>query len=239
MPYAAALLALLLAPQNDRAVDSLRDLVNRPFDATVSAVIDGDTVEVVRDGERLAIRVRLEGVDTPERGEPYNDQARRFTRALLFSQRVRVTAKELDAYGRLVARLRRGTHDASVELVRAGLACHFTRYSDDSTLRMLQAEAQSLRRGFWAATARPTCTRNLAPSSTVATGRQAPAAVRQQQTSRASTEAGPLHGNVSSRVYHASWCPNYRCRNCTALFGSEDAARRQGFRPAQDCLGQK
>ena len=77
---------LLQSQTATRDVQSVRDLVGKSFEAKIVAVIDGDTVEGVRDGERLSIRIRLEGIDTPERGEPYSQEARRLTRSLLFDQ---------------------------------------------------------------------------------------------------------------------------------------------------------
>ena len=56
-------------------------------------------------------------------------------------------------------------------------------------------------------------------------------------TTTASKANGPFHGNVSSRVYHSSSCKNYSCKSCTAVFESEDAAKRAGYLAAGDCIG--
>lgn len=211
-------------------VQSVRDLVRKPFEARIVAVIDGDTVEAVRDGERLTIRVRLEGIDAPERGEPYSQESRRLTRSLLFDQRVRIDATDVDRYGRLVARVRIGARDTSVELLEAGLACHFTNYSHDQMLARAQASARAAGRGFWEASAsKPRCVRT--------SGLAAPS--NQSPKEALSLGNGQIHGNTSSRVYHASWCPNFRCKNCAAVFTSEREASAAGFRPAQDCLKRK
>jgi hypothetical protein len=98
-------------------------------------------------------------------------------------------------------------------MLSAGLACHFTRYSNDASLATAEAAAQRSGAGFWA------------PGATK------PACTRQQRT-----VAGPFRGNSQSRVYHAPTCPNYTCRNCTQVFQTESAAREAGFRPAGDCL---
>lgn len=227
MMHAILLLALVLAaPQApSRQADTLRSLVGKSFAAHVVAVPDGDTVDVVRDGERLALRVRLDGVDTPERGEPFNAQATRFTRSLLFDQRVDVRGTDVDRYGRLVARITRVGQDASLALLHAGLACHFTRYSADPVLTRGAADARTFRRGFWAASGNglPRCARGAQATPASAT------------PPRAGTSTGTLHGNTSSHVYHASWCPNYRCRNCTAVFATARDAQAAGYRPAADC----
>lgn len=199
----------------------LRQLVGVTFDARVTKVSDGDTVYVIRAGERTPIHVRLEGIDAPERGESFSDPARTFVRVLLFDQQVRVSGRDVDRYGRLVARLVVRDKDASVELVRAGLACHYTYYSSDPVLKRAEAEARAAGRGFWApGVPKPRCANPSSPS----------------RATPLITPTAPFHGNTSSHIYHAASCPNYTCRNCTRLFVSEAEARTAGFRPARDCL---
>jgi endonuclease YncB( thermonuclease family) len=205
---------------------TLRDLVGVTINARIVSVVDGDTVDMVPDGESRAVRVRLEGVDAPERSEPFNQQARTFTRVLLFDQTVRATGRDVDRYGRLVARLNVAGKDASVEITYAGLACHYTVYSSDPLLARAETEARSAGRGFWAVGAqRPACaTRERARPSAPASG-----------GTGAVAKAG-FRGNTKSHVYHASWCPNFTCSNCTRLFTTEADAQAAGFRPAGDCL---
>ena len=118
----AALVALPIAQQRYE----LTPLVNKTMAARVDSIVDGDTVHVqLADGRKLT--VRLDGIDTPETGEPFAAQARNATRVLLFDQQVQLTVTDVDRYDRLVGRVRIGTKDASVELVNAGLACHFTK----------------------------------------------------------------------------------------------------------------
>jgi endonuclease YncB( thermonuclease family) len=53
-----------------------------PFDALVVGVHDGDTITVLRDRQR--IRVRLHGIDCPELGQPFGRPAKRLTSSLVF-----------------------------------------------------------------------------------------------------------------------------------------------------------
>ncbi len=193
-------------------------LVGTRTAATVTSVVDGDTVHVsLPDGATLTIR--LDGIDTPERGEPYSTQATRATRVLLLTKRVQLRGTDVDRYGRLVARVVTDGVDASLQLVRDGLACHFTRYSSDAALAAAQTDAQRSGAGFWAQGApKPACA-----VGTLKT--QVPAGV-----------AGPFHGNRSSRVFHAPSCPNYNCRNCSVVFATGAEAEAAGFKPAGDCL---
>ena len=55
-----------------------------------------------------------------------------------------------DRYGRLVARvILPDGRDLSVELVKAGLAWHYKKYSDDEELARLEDEVRKAKRGLW------------------------------------------------------------------------------------------
>ena len=47
--------------------------VGDAFDGPVVSIIDGDTISVLRDGEQ--VRVRVEGIDTPESDQAFGAQA--------------------------------------------------------------------------------------------------------------------------------------------------------------------
>ena len=127
------------------------------FAAVVARVVDGDTIDVRTPGAREAIRIRLDGIDTPERGEPFATVATRFTRAEAFGRAVRLRGTDVDRYGRLVARVTLDGSDLSVSLVRAGLACVYRKYTRDPVLYGAEAEARSARRGFWGSAQQPRC----------------------------------------------------------------------------------
>jgi len=49
------------------------------------------------------------------------------------------------------------------------------------------------------------------------------------------TSIGQLRGNVKSRVFHGPGCRHYRCKNCTAAFGTRKKAIGTGYRPCGIC----
>ncbi len=61
-------------------------------------VTDGDTIEVLRD--HTAIKVRLEGIDCPERGQDFGQKAKQFTSGLVFGKAVEIRPIGEDRYGR-------------------------------------------------------------------------------------------------------------------------------------------
>lgn len=116
----------------------------------VVRVLDGDTIEVLKEGR--AARVRLYGIDAPERGQDFGAAARRFTGDLCFGQNVLLREYGTDRYGRILADVI--LPDGRVlnrELVRAGLAWWYREYAPEAReLEVLEREAQTARRGLWA-----------------------------------------------------------------------------------------
>ena len=140
------------------------DLVGRQFDARVVRVADGDTLEAIPAGDSRPVRIRLQGVDAPEQGEVFSREATTYLRTLVFDRRVVVQGRDVDRYGRLVARVAAAGQDASLALVRAGLACHS--YVRDATLAREEAAARAAGAGFWARTAsKPQCVERTAFSA--------------------------------------------------------------------------
>jgi endonuclease YncB( thermonuclease family) len=218
----ALVIALLTATIHGQ---SRADLSGLTFNAHVIGIVDGDTLDVLRANRHRTIRIRLDGIDAPERGEAFTQQAKNLTRVLAFDHDVIVVGKELDRYGRLVARVRLGRKDLSVEIVAAGLACHFLRYSADPVLARAEADAKSAGRGFWApGVPKPACV-----GAAAGPPRSAISAV-------AGITSSTFVGNVNNRVYHASSCRNAHCKNCTKEFHSRAEAEAAGFHAAGDCL---
>ena len=186
------------------------------FSGRVVGIADGDTITVMREGRSL--RVRLDGVDTPEKGQDFANRAKQFTSALVFGETVEVRGEDTDRYGRLVARVITGGQDVSEELVRAGLAWHYVAYSNDPRLAAAEAEARSARRGLW----------RLADP-------QPPWDYRAAARLPTPGSVGPYHGNVRSHVFHRPGCQHYNCKNCTEVFETREEAIAADYRPGGIC----
>jgi endonuclease YncB( thermonuclease family) len=122
------------------------------FDARVSAVFDGDTIEVVReltDGETKREKIRLAGIDAPERGQPWSRRAKQALSERVLGKQVRINAVTTDRWGRTVGEVYADDVCVGCELLREGHVWVFRRYSDDRVLLGLEAEARAARRGLW------------------------------------------------------------------------------------------
>jgi endonuclease YncB( thermonuclease family) len=118
------------------------------FRGRVVGITDGDTITVLHDGRPEV--VRLHGIDAPEKGQPFGMRAKQFTAGLAFGQTVLVRVKDRDRYGRAVGEVTLPDgRSLNQELVRAGYAWWFRRYSGDVRLATLEARACTGRLGLW------------------------------------------------------------------------------------------
>jgi endonuclease YncB( thermonuclease family) len=117
--------------------------------AKVDRVYDGDTL-VLMGGSRARI-IRLDGIDAPERDQPYGPIA---TAALeyMVARSVYLVEVDEDRYGRLVGQLyhSKDGYDINASMVCAGYAWWYERYAPDSqVLDNCQIEAQQAPKGLW------------------------------------------------------------------------------------------
>ncbi len=120
------------------------------FTYKVVGVSDGDTVTVLHNGK--GERIRLHGIDCPEKRQAFGKRAKQFTSKLVFGETVTVQVVDRDRYGRTVGVvLLPDGRSLNHELVKAGFAWWYWRYTpDDETLAQLEREAWGAKRGLWA-----------------------------------------------------------------------------------------
>lgn len=118
--------------------------------ARVVKVFDGDTLAIV-DGANREYKVRLSGIDAPERGQRYGGVARKSLAELTRSRMVLVEYYKVDQYGRLVGRVSVDGRDVNLEQVRRGLAWHVARDPQEHSPEYArhEGEARSAKRGMW------------------------------------------------------------------------------------------
>ncbi len=134
-----------------------RPETTKHLDSHVAKVVDGDTIVMAKDKER----VRLIGVDTPESVkpnspvQPWGPEACAFTKDFLSSGEVRLEfdGPRRDKYGRLLAYVWVGDRMLNEELLRAGLARAELKYQYSAAIktrfRQAENEAKAGRRGIW------------------------------------------------------------------------------------------
>lgn len=114
--------------------------------ALVVDVHDGDTVRLA-DGQR----VRLWGIDAPELKQPHGKQARDHLRRLVLRRTVTLLTHGEDRYGRVLAVVVVDGRDANADLLRAGLAWWYRKYSPEAKdYAAIEESARKRCMGLWA-----------------------------------------------------------------------------------------
>lgn len=115
----------------------------------VIAIIDGDTYDVLIEGNKT-LRIRMEGIDAPERGMPFYQVSKKYLGQLCFKKTVRLEINDEDSRNRKIAfAFLDDGRELSHEMVKAGLAWHFKKYNSDEDLALLEKEAKENKRGLW------------------------------------------------------------------------------------------
>ena len=126
----------------------LAQAANADFTGKVVKVTDGDTIPVLRNNEQ--IKIRLAGIDAPEKGQPFGNVARQSMSEMLFGKEVQVVEQGRDRYGRTIGRVYRGDVDVSAKQIKQGMAWVYRKYTKDAALYKLEDEAKQHRLGLWA-----------------------------------------------------------------------------------------
>ena len=186
----------------------------------------------MRGGQPVA--VRLNGIDTPEEGQRFGLQAKQFVSMLALGKTVRVQIRFSDAKGRIFGEVvLPDGRSLNHEVVRAGYAWHFTRYSNSVELVALEEEAREARRGLWI-DAQPQ------PPWEFQQAAQADAPKPSAPAARVAPEGEakpPFVGNKRSKIFHWPDCPGYgavKAKN-RVPFSSREEAEAKGYRAARNC----
>lgn len=123
---------------------------SNPETARVVNIADGDTFTLLYPSNRN-VKVRLYGIDAPERAQDYGTAARKALGTLLQGHLVTLDEKDRDRYGRTVAMAYRDDGLClNEEMLRLGYAWHYTQYDKNENWKKLAAAAKREKRGLWA-----------------------------------------------------------------------------------------
>jgi len=119
------------------------------FAGLVVKVADGDTLTVLVNKRQF--RVRLDGIDAPERGQAFGNRSQQSLANICAAKHAHVEDRGKDNYGRTIGRVSCAGVDANSEQLRRGMAWVFTQYVPlGSPLYELEAYARLRQLGLWA-----------------------------------------------------------------------------------------
>jgi micrococcal nuclease len=202
------------------ALGLISQLEAQTITGKVVGVADGDTITVL-DGT-TPYKIRLYGIDCPERGQDFGARAKQFVSDMVFGKQVQVIQEDVDRYGRVVGIVYVGNTCVNEEIVRAGFAWVYNQYCKDSVCSQwkgLEQQARQSNIGLWS---HP----DPIPPWDYRRGERSGSKV---------LLGGKYHGNTSSHVFHKKDCKHFNCKNCTEVFDSREAAIKAGYRPCGGC----
>lgn len=120
------------------------------FYGVVTHIADGDTLWVQPDGRGRPRKLRIEGIDAPEICQPGGVSARNQLAQGVMSQRVEVTVKRRDSYGRGLALIRLGGKDVGAQMVRSGFAWSYRWHRSAGPYASEESAARQAHRGIFA-----------------------------------------------------------------------------------------
>ena len=192
----------------------------------VVGITDGDTIVVLHDGK--GEKIRLYGIDTPEKRQAFGRKAKLFTSNMVFGKDVRVSPIVKDFYERTVGfvYLQDG-RCLNEEIIRAGLAWVYTKYCKKDICDDWRTLEQLSRQGMHGLWTNP----DPVPPWKFRHGKSSTSTQKVGQFDA----VGVYHGHVKSLKFHSPGCRYYGCKNCTAIFNSRDAAINAGYVPCKIC----
>lgn len=120
----------------------------------VVGVSDGDTLTVMNASDQQ-FKIRLSGIDAPEKKQPFGNRAKESLSEMVFSKQVVVESSKEDRYRRKVGKVQLEGADVNLEQVKKGMAWHYSAYAkeqapaDREAYANAEAEARAQHRGLW------------------------------------------------------------------------------------------
>lgn len=110
-------------------------------------VLDGDTVKLRSDWH--IYKIRLAGIDAPEKQQAYGVQSKIYLEHLIADKDVSIKVLSCDQYGRYVGKIYLNGKDINGEMIRSGYAWHYYHFDSNPVYAGFMLDAQRSNRGLW------------------------------------------------------------------------------------------
>jgi len=112
-------------------------------------IIDGDTFTLLVN-EHEQVKIRLDGIDAPEKGQAYGNRAKEYLSSMIWGESLTVIIKSKDRYGRFIGKVCTSTiSDVNLEMISAGYAWQYRDYNNDNSYTVAENQARKNMRGLW------------------------------------------------------------------------------------------
>lgn len=127
------------------------------IDGRVIGVSDGDTITLlqVSDTTKTPRKIRISGIDAPEKAQAFGAVAKDAMSQLAFGPDATAECRTVDRYGRSICLVRVKGIDVGLRMIELGLAWHYKHYAntqpreESASYAMLENESRAARRGLW------------------------------------------------------------------------------------------
>ncbi len=116
----------------------------------VVSISDGDTFTLLADNKQ--IKVRLYGIDCPEKNQDFGYEAKVYLSGHVLSNTVTVKKLGKDRYGRILGIVTADGENVNESLLKAGLAWHYKAYDNNPTWARMEQTAKNGKKGLWVKT---------------------------------------------------------------------------------------
>ncbi len=103
------------------------------IEGKVIRVADGDTL-TIRTSQPLDYRIRISGIDAPEKGQPFGNRSKQNLAQLALNKLAQLDCYKTDRYQRKVCRVSVEGRDVGLEQVRVGAAWWYRLYAKEQTV---------------------------------------------------------------------------------------------------------
>lgn len=116
----------------------------------VISIADGDTVTVLTNANEQ-VKIRIYGIDCPEKKQAFGAKAKQFLSSLIFGQVVMIQPLGKDLYGRTIARITCEGRDIGLTMIQYGYAWWYQQYAKkEIDYKKAQSKAKEQQLGLWA-----------------------------------------------------------------------------------------
>ena len=135
---------LLSCSNSDEKQWAVKDELN----GTVVKIVDGDTFDLLTN-ENSTIRIRMNGIDCPERKQDYYKVAKDALGSFIFKKEIQLVTFGRDRNKRVIADVFLNGENINLAMIRDGYAWHYKKYSSDLTYANAEKEARAAKKGLW------------------------------------------------------------------------------------------
>lgn len=123
----------------------------------IIGISDGDTLTLL-DAEHTPHKIRISGIDAPEKQQPFGEKAKSSLSALAYNRSAKADCRKIDRYRRNICIVLIEGRDIGLEQIKSGMAWWYQQYAKEQPRqeRIDYEHAESLaklrRHGLWNST---------------------------------------------------------------------------------------